>query len=76
MPWIESNTGRWAIAAAGPWPDLSMGGFGTTSYASRHPDMFSSAAAFSGAVDANVPPGIGEPIVNVTSSADGGSRAT
>ncbi len=32
---------------------LSMGGFGALSYASRHPDLFAAAAAFSGAVDTN-----------------------
>lgn len=37
--------GRYAIAGQ------SMGGFGALSYASRHPDMFSVVAAFSGAVD-------------------------
>ncbi|MDQ1374131.1 MAG: hypothetical protein QOJ09_1469, partial [Actinomycetota bacterium] len=30
---------------------LSMGGFGTMSYAARHPGMFKAAASFSGAVD-------------------------
>jgi S-formylglutathione hydrolase FrmB len=30
---------------------LSMGGFGAMSYAARHPDLFTAAAAFSGAVD-------------------------
>ncbi len=30
---------------------LSMGGFGAVSYAARHPDLFTAAAAFSGAVD-------------------------
>ena len=30
---------------------LSMGGFGAISYAARHPDLFTAAAAFSGAVD-------------------------
>ena len=30
---------------------LSMGGFGTMSYAARHPDTFGAAASFSGAVD-------------------------
>jgi diacylglycerol O-acyltransferase/trehalose O-mycolyltransferase len=37
--------GRRAIAG------LSMGGFGTLSYAARHPGMFRSAASFSGVVD-------------------------
>lgn len=30
---------------------LSMGGFGAMSYAGRHPDLFTAAASFSGAVD-------------------------
>ena len=30
---------------------LSMGGFGSTSYAARHPDLFVAAGSFSGAVD-------------------------
>ena len=72
LPWVESHYravgSRRGRAIAG----LSMGGFGTMSYAARHPDMFSSAAAFSGAVDANVPPGIAEPIVNGSSAIDGG----
>ena len=32
---------------------LSMGGFGTMSYAARHPDTFGAAVSFSGAVDTN-----------------------
>jgi S-formylglutathione hydrolase FrmB len=51
MPWIDDHyrtlragTGR-AIAG------LSMGGFGAMSYAARHPDLFTWAASFSGAVD-------------------------
>ena len=31
-----------------------MGGFGTFSYATRHPDLFTSAVSLSGAVDTNV----------------------
>lgn len=37
--------GRYSIAGA------SMGGFGTMSYAARHPDMFAAAASISGALD-------------------------
>jgi S-formylglutathione hydrolase FrmB len=51
IPWIDAHyrtigdrTGR-AIAGN------SMGGFGSTSYAARHPDLFVAAGAFSGAVD-------------------------
>ena len=54
IPWIDrtyrTRAGRAGRALAG----LSMGGFGTFSYAARHPDMFVSASAFSGAVDMNV----------------------
>ena len=32
---------------------LSMGGFGAFSYASRHPDLFTAAASYSGGVDLN-----------------------
>jgi S-formylglutathione hydrolase FrmB len=50
-PFIEARYGtrtdRDGRAVAG----LSMGGFGAISYAARHPDLFSFAASFSGAVD-------------------------
>jgi S-formylglutathione hydrolase FrmB len=73
LPWIESHYravgARRGRAVAG----LSMGGFGSMSYASRHPDLFAAAAAFSGGVDPNTPPGVAEGIVNVTSALDGGA---
>nr|WP_281385879.1 alpha/beta hydrolase family protein [Nocardioides luti] len=51
VPWIDANLrtvrGRWGRAIAG----LSQGGFGSFSYAARHPDLFVSAASFSGAPD-------------------------
>lgn len=51
VPFIDDNlrtiTDRSGRAVAG----LSAGGFGAFTYAARHPDMFSSAAAFSGAPD-------------------------
>lgn len=50
-PFIEARyatrTDRDGRAVAG----LSMGGYGAMHYASRHPDLFGFAAAFSGAVD-------------------------
>ena len=53
IPWIDLNlrtvTERAGRAVAG----VSMGGFGAMSYAARHPDLFVSAASFSGAVDTN-----------------------
>lgn len=45
-PTMGTRDGR---AVAG----LSMGGGGAMGYATRHPDMFTAAAAFSGAVDTN-----------------------
>jgi S-formylglutathione hydrolase FrmB len=48
IPWVDLNfrtvAGRDGRAVAG----LSQGGFGSLSYAARHPDLFTSAAAFSG----------------------------
>ena len=55
IPWIDrrfrTEPRRRGRVIAG----LSMGGFGSMSYASRHPDLFAAAAAFSGAVDNNDP---------------------
>ncbi|MDP9116265.1 MAG: esterase family protein [Actinomycetota bacterium] len=51
IPFIDDNlrtmTSRDARAIAG----LSQGGFGSFSYAARHPDLFVAAASFSGAPD-------------------------
>jgi len=48
VPWIDANlrtiSRRDGRAIAG----LSQGGFGSLSYAARHPDLFTSVAAFSG----------------------------
>ncbi|HVA90465.1 MAG TPA: alpha/beta hydrolase family protein [Chloroflexota bacterium] len=49
---IANRSGR-AIAG------LSMGGFGALSYAARHPDLFSAAASFSGALDVEHLPALG-----------------
>jgi S-formylglutathione hydrolase FrmB len=51
VPWVDAHLRtiprRGSRAIAG----LSQGGFGSFSYAARHPDLFVSAAAFSGAPD-------------------------
>jgi S-formylglutathione hydrolase FrmB len=51
VPYIEAKykvrTDRGGRVIAG----VSMGGFGAMSYAARHPDLFASAYAFSGALD-------------------------
>lgn len=54
IPWVEQTfrvrSSRDGRILAG----LSMGGFGSFSYAARHPDLFVSAAAYSPAVDTNL----------------------
>jgi S-formylglutathione hydrolase FrmB len=49
IPWIDANLrtvrSRYGRAVAG----LSQGGFGSMTYAARHPDLFCSVASFSGA---------------------------
>ncbi len=51
VPWVDANfrtvRDRSERAIAG----LSQGGFGSFSYAARHPDLFGAAASFSGAPD-------------------------
>jgi S-formylglutathione hydrolase FrmB len=71
IPWIDDryrvypSRGERAIAG------LSMGGFGAMSYAARHPDLFSWAGSFSGAVDiVNYLPVAA--IINIEAPADGG----
>lgn len=55
LPWVDAHLrtlgNRNGRAIAG----LSMGGYGAMSYASRHPDLFISASAYSGAVDTRAP---------------------
>jgi S-formylglutathione hydrolase FrmB len=54
IPWVDGHyrtiSNRNGRALAG----LSMGGDGAMHYAARHPDMFVSASAYSGAVDLNI----------------------
>ena len=56
IPYIErrfrARSGKDSRAIAG----ISMGGFGALSYAARHPELFSTAASFSGALDTNYEP--------------------
>jgi S-formylglutathione hydrolase FrmB len=51
--WVDTNFRTIANRAGRGVAGLSMGGLGTMSYAARHPDLFTSAASFSGAVDTN-----------------------
>ena len=45
-----------------------MGGFGTFTYAARHPDLFTAALSMSGAVDTTLVPGV----IDAISGSDGG----
>jgi len=55
VPWIDAHFRTIADRSGRGIAGLSMGGFGALSYAARHPDLFVSAAGFSGAVDINQP---------------------
>jgi S-formylglutathione hydrolase FrmB len=76
VPWVDhvfrtiSTPSERAIAG------LSMGGFGSLSYASRHPDVFGEAASFSGAADLTYPADQTEPTASLVVAAcalsDGG----
>jgi S-formylglutathione hydrolase FrmB len=59
IPWVDSHYRTVASRSGRAVAGLSMGGFGAMTYASRHPDLFVAAAAFSGAVDSNDPAPIG-----------------
>jgi S-formylglutathione hydrolase FrmB len=51
VPWIDANLRTIANRGGRAIAGLSQGGFGSFSYAARHPDLFSDAASFSGAPD-------------------------
>ena len=48
IPWVDANLRTVASDAGRAVAGLSQGGFGSLSYAARHPDLFTSVAAFSG----------------------------
>lgn len=55
IPWVDANFRTVAARRGRAIAGLSMGGYGTMSYAARHPDLFVSASSFSGAVDTGLP---------------------
>lgn len=74
IPWIDANfptiPSRRYRAIAG----LSMGGFGSMSYAARYPDLFSVAGSFSGAVDTDLDYPIGnEGLTAISAGFTGGT---
>jgi len=56
IPWVDANMRTLADREGRAIAGLSQGGFGSTTYAARHPDMFVSAASFSGAPDIDYNP--------------------
>jgi diacylglycerol O-acyltransferase / trehalose O-mycolyltransferase len=51
VPWIDRNLPTIATRRGRAVAGLSQGGFCSTSYAARHPDLFSAAFSYSGAPD-------------------------
>ncbi len=51
IPWVDANLRTIARREGRAIAGLSQGGFGSTTYSARHPDLFVSAASFSGAPD-------------------------
>lgn len=56
IPWVDANLHTVAARSGRAIAGLSQGGFGSTTYAARHPDMFVSVASFSGAPDIDYNP--------------------
>src|SRR5207244_4343332 len=58
IPLIDARFRTAATRAGRAVIGESMGGYGVTTYAARHPDAFAAAATLSGAVDSNYLPAI------------------
>ena len=56
LPWVDANLRTVARRRGRAIYGLSQGGFGALSYASRHPDRFAAAGAYSGAVETTADP--------------------
>ena len=56
IPWVDANLRTIAARDGRAVAGLSQGGFGSTTYAARHPDLFVSVASFSGAPDIDYNP--------------------
>jgi pimeloyl-ACP methyl ester carboxylesterase len=58
IPYVDAHYRTRATRRERAIAGLSMGGFGTFSYAARHPDLFTAALSMSGAVDTTLAPSI------------------
>lgn len=56
IPWVDANLPTIGDRAGRAIAGLSQGGFCSTTYAARHPDMFLSVGSFSGAPDIDYDP--------------------
>ncbi|HEX4820429.1 MAG TPA: alpha/beta hydrolase family protein [Acidimicrobiales bacterium] len=56
IPWVDANLRTRSTRDGRAVAGLSQGGFGSTTYAARHPDLFASVASFSGAPDIDYNP--------------------
>lgn len=72
IPWIDDHFATVGTRAGRAIAGLSSGGFGTMSYAGRHPDLFVAAAAFSGALDTNTPPVVAGKVIDGLAAQDRG----
>jgi S-formylglutathione hydrolase FrmB len=69
IPWVDSQLRTQASREGRAIAGLSMGGFGSLSYAARNPLLFAAAASFSGAVDTRNLPLRG--LITISPLADG-----
>lgn len=58
IPWVDANLRTVADRRGRAVAGLSQGGFGSMTYAARHPDLFASVASFSGAPDIDWNPAV------------------
>ena len=58
IPWVDANLRTVASREGRAVAGLSQGGFGSMTYAARHPDTYASVASFSGAPDIDWNPAI------------------
>jgi len=69
LPWVDATYRTFGTRAGRAIAGLSMGGFGATSYAARHPDLFSAVGTFSGATDSDLYHPVGAEAQSVAANA-------
>jgi len=72
IPYVDRHYRTRATRSQRAIAGLSMGGFGTLSYASRHPDLFTAALSMSGAIDVTISPDF----IGAIAGSDGGDQAS